>query len=105
VDRTILDVARTFGANRRDLVRKVVFPATLPFLFVGLRMGASRAIKGMVVAEMIFAVTGLGYLIVRNAAMFRMDRVFVAVIAIAVIGVSTAALIQATERRVMRWRE
>jgi ABC-type nitrate/sulfonate/bicarbonate transport system permease component len=105
VDQTIIDVARNFGAKRRDLVRKVVLPATLPFLFVGVRMGASRAIKGMVVAEMIFAVTGLGYLIVRNAASFRMDRVFVAVIAIALIGVTTTALIQTVERRVMRWRD
>jgi ABC-type nitrate/sulfonate/bicarbonate transport system permease component len=77
VDPLIVDVARTFGARRLDLLRKVVFPATLPFVFVGLRIGASRAIKGMILAEMLFAVTGLGRVIIENAAAFRMDRVFV----------------------------
>lgn len=104
VDPYVIDVARTFGARRRDLLRKVVFPASLPFLFVGLRMGASRAIKGMVVAEMLFAVTGLGRLIIENAAAFRMDRVLVAAITVALIGIALTAIIQGVERRVMRWR-
>ena len=104
VDPFVVDVARTFGARRRDLLRKVVFPASLPFLFVGLRMGASRAIKGMIVAEMLFAVTGLGRLIIENAAAFRMDKVLVAAITVALIGIALTAIIQGVERRVMRWR-
>ena len=51
VDRAIVDVARVFGARKRDFVLKAVLPATLPFVFVGLRIGASRAIKGTVLAE------------------------------------------------------
>jgi ABC-type nitrate/sulfonate/bicarbonate transport system permease component len=105
VDPYIIDVARGFGASRLDLVRKVVFPATLPFLFVGLRMGASRALKGMIVAEMLFAVTGLGRLIIVNAAAFRMSEVLVAAITVALIGILLAAVIQAAERRLMRWRD
>lgn len=105
VDPLVLDVARTFGARRIDLVAKVVFPATLPFIFVGLRIGASRAIKGMVLAEMLFAVTGLGALIIENAAAFRMDRVFVAVLAVALMGILLTAIVLAAERYVMRWRE
>ena len=105
VDPHIVDVARTFGARRLDLLRKVVFPATLPFVFVGLRIGASRAVKGMVLAEMLFAVTGLGRVIIENASAFRMDRVFVGVIAVSLMGVILSAAVQATERRVMRWRD
>ena len=105
VDPAIVDVARTFGARKRDLLRKVVFPATLPFVFVGLRIGASRAIKGMVLAEILFAVTGLGGVIIENSSAFRMDRVFVGVIAVALMGVLLTAGVQATERRVMRWRQ
>jgi len=105
VDPYVLDVARTFGVTRADLLRKVVFPATLPFMFVGLRMGASRALKGMIVAEMLFAVTGLGRLIIINAQTFRMDRVLVAAITVALIGVLLTAVLQGIERRVMRWRE
>ena len=105
VDPAIIDVARTFGARRRDLLLKVVFPATLPFVFVGLRIGASRAIKGMVLAELLFAVTGLGGVIIENSSAFRMDRVFVGVIAVALMGVLLTAAVQAAERRVMRWRD
>jgi NitT/TauT family transport system permease protein len=105
VDPYVVDVARTFGARRVDLLRKVVFPATLPFVFVGLRIGASRAIKGMVLAEMLFAVTGLGRVIIENASAFRMDKVFVGVIAVALMGVLLTSSVQAAERRVMRWRD
>ena len=105
VDPGTVDVARTFGASKRDLLLKVVFPATLPFVFVGLRIGASRAIKGMVLAELLFAVTGLGGVIIENSSAFRMDRVFVGVITVALMGVLLTAAVQATERRVMRWRQ
>ena len=74
-------------------------------MFVGLRIGASRAIKGMVLAEILFAVTGLGGVIIENSSAFRMDRVFVGVIAVALMGVLLTAGVQATERRVMRWRQ
>jgi NitT/TauT family transport system permease protein len=104
VDATFVDVARTFGARRHDVLAKVVFPATLPFLFSGLRMGATRCIKGMIVAEIFFAVTGLGKLIVENATTFQMDRVLAAAITVALIGVLLTGVIQAVERRVMRWR-
>jgi NitT/TauT family transport system permease protein len=105
VDPHVIDVARTFGATRLDLMRKVIFPATLPFLFVGFRMGASRALKGMIVAEMLFAVVGLGRLIIVNAQTFRMDRVLAAAATVALIGVLLSAVIQGIERRVMRWRQ
>jgi ABC-type nitrate/sulfonate/bicarbonate transport system permease component len=105
VDPEIVDVARTFGVSKRDLLLKVVFPATLPFVFVGLRIGASRAIKGMVLAEILFAVTGLGGVIIENSSAFRMDRVFVGVITVALMGVLLTVAVQATERRVMRWRQ
>ena len=58
----------------------------------------------MVLAEMLFAVTGLGRVIIENASAFRMDRVFVGVIAVALMGVLLTSAVQAAERRVMRWR-
>jgi ABC-type nitrate/sulfonate/bicarbonate transport system permease component len=103
-DPTFVDVARTFGAKRRDVLRKVLIPASLPFLFTGLRMGAIRGVKGMVLAEMLFAVTGLGGLIITNAGLFRMDKVLVVIVTIALIGMVMSGLVQLAERYVMRWR-
>jgi NitT/TauT family transport system permease protein len=104
IDPALYDAARTMGARRRDLLRRVTFPAALPFVFVGMRIAASRAIKGMVLAEMLFAVTGLGGLIIRSTSQFRMDRVFVAILAIVVLGLALTALVQAAERWALRWQ-
>lgn len=105
VDPSLVNAARAFGANRRQLFTKVVSLASLPYIFAGLRMGASRAVKGMVVAELLFAVTGIGGVIQNAANYYRTDKVFVLVIVLAVIGVSIAALVQAIERWFTPWHQ
>jgi ABC-type nitrate/sulfonate/bicarbonate transport system permease component len=105
VDPMLIDVARSFGASRMGLFRKIVFFASLPYIFAGLRMGASRAIKGMVVAELLFAVTGLGGAIQTAANYYRTDKVFVYVIVIAVLGVVMSGAIQLAERWVTPWKQ
>ena len=104
VDRGYVDVARTFGAGTEQTARKVVLPATLPFVLPASRMAASRAVKGMVLAEMLVAVSGLGGIIIRSARSFRMDEVFVAIIVIAIIGVLLTSAVGAVERYLLRWR-
>lgn len=105
VDTTLVNAARAFGASRWQLFSQVVSRASLPYIFAGLRMGASRAVKGMVIAEILFAVTGLGGLIQNAANYYRTDKVFVVVIVLAIIGIAFSALIQWLERRVTPWSE
>lgn len=105
VDGNLVNAARAFGANRWQLFSKVVSRASLPYIFAGLRMGASRAVKGMIIAEILFAVTGLGGLIQNAANYYRTDKVFVVVIVLALIGIAFAALIQWLEKRVTPWSE
>jgi ABC-type nitrate/sulfonate/bicarbonate transport system permease component len=105
VDPMLIDVSRSFGASHMDLFRKIIFFASLPYIFAGLRMGASRAIKGMVVAELLFAVTGLGGAIQTAANYYRTDKVFVYVIVIALLGVAMAGAIQVIERLVTPWKQ
>ena len=104
IDRGIIDVARSFGARPVDMARKVVLPASLPFALVGLRIGAIRALKGMVLAEVLFAVTGLGGLIVKYANLFRMDKVLVVIVTLALIGILISSGVQAVERYALRWQ-
>jgi ABC-type nitrate/sulfonate/bicarbonate transport system permease component len=104
LDRAMIDTARSFGAGQRALLWKVALPASLPFVFVGLRIGAARALKGMVLAEMLIAVTGLGGLIIEYAARFQMDRVLVAIVTIVLMGIALQGAVIAAERWVMRWR-
>lgn len=105
VDGTIVDAARAFGASRRQLFVDVVSRASLPYIFAGLRMGAARAVKGMVVAELLFAVTGLGGVIQTAANYYRTDKVFALVIVLAALGVAISAGMQWLERRVTPWQQ
>lgn len=104
VDPTYIEVARSFGANQRQLFGKVIAPHALPFIFAGLRIGASRAVKGMVVAELMFAVTGLGGLIATYAAYYRTDCVFVVVLLLTLLGVLLNALVLNLEKRFAPWQ-
>jgi ABC-type nitrate/sulfonate/bicarbonate transport system permease component len=106
VDSSLVEVARSFGASRRQLFRRVVLMAALPYIFAGLRMGAARAVKGMVVAELLFAATGVGGAIQEAANAYRTDKVMVYVIVITVMGIAFAGLVQVIERWWMRsWHD
>lgn len=102
IDPLLPAVARSFGARRIEIFRKVVVMAALPYIFAGLRMGAARAVKGMVVAELLFAATGVGGAIQHAANGYRTDKVMVFVIVITILGVAFAGLMQAVERSYMR---
>jgi ABC-type nitrate/sulfonate/bicarbonate transport system permease component len=106
IDPMLPDVARSFGARRTEIFRKVILMAALPYVFAGLRMGAARAVKGMIVAELLFAATGVGGAIQLAANGYRTDKVMVFVIIITVIGVAFAGLVQVIERAHMRkWQQ
>lgn len=105
VEPMLVDVARSFGAKRFELFRKIVFFASLPYIFAGLRMGAARAIKGMVIAELLFAVTGIGGAIQTAANYYRTEKVFVYVITLALMGIGLAAAIQLLERLATPWKQ
>lgn len=106
VDPSLSEVARSFGATRRQVFRRVVLMAALPYIFAGLRMGAARAVKGMVVAELLFAATGIGGAIQDAANAYRTDKVMVFVIVITLMGIGFAGLVQAVERWWMRsWHD
>jgi ABC-type nitrate/sulfonate/bicarbonate transport system permease component len=102
VDRVLPEVARSFGASQSQLFRKVTCMAALPYIFSGLRMGAARAVKGMVVAELLFAATGVGGAIQDGANAYQTDKVMVYVIVITLIGVGFAGIVQLIERLWMR---
>jgi ABC-type nitrate/sulfonate/bicarbonate transport system permease component len=105
-DATLRDVGRSFGANSRQLFFKITVPGALPFIFAGLRIGAARAVKGMIVAELLFAATGIGGAIQLSANAFRTDRVMFYVLVVIVIGIAFSGAVQLVERLWMRsWHE
>lgn len=105
VNPTLVEVATSFGAKRWELFKRVVFFDALPYVFAGLRIGSSRAIKGMIIAELLFAVTGMGGLIMTYSNYYRIDMVFVMVATISILGVLIGEVIMWLERIIAPWKE
>lgn len=103
-DRRYVEMAESFGGDRRRIVRKVLLPASLPFVLSGLRLASGRAVVGVVVGEFFVARAGLGYLISRASQVFRMDQLFAGVILFAFIGLALFSLFEWMERRLTPWR-
>ncbi|MDK1375015.1 MULTISPECIES: ABC transporter permease [unclassified Sinorhizobium] len=104
VERDYIKVARSFGANDRQMFLTVAFPAAVPFLLTGLRLGLGHALIGIVVGEMYSAQAGVGYLISVAGATFQTDRVMFGIILIAAAGVVLTNILRMIERRFDRWR-
>lgn len=98
VDPTLSRAARTLGASRAWVFRRVTLPAAMPSLFSGLRMAAVFAVTGAVVAEYVGADRGLGYLSELSTAEFRTDRSFAAIALLALIGLAFFAAVGVAER-------
>ncbi len=106
IDRRYLRAAANFGVSRRVLFRRVVIPAVLPEIIIGMRIGIGVAWLVVVAAEMIALRSGLGYLIMdsRNAGN-RYDLVIASMIIIGVIGLLLDGATRLLERmKTVKWR-
>jgi NitT/TauT family transport system permease protein len=103
VDRSYIDVARSFAASRWQVLRTVVLPGSVPYLFVALRIGAQRAIIGVIVAEMTSALAGTGILLLDLAQFFRTDAVMVIILIIGFFSILVTAGLRWLQHRVSPW--
>lgn len=106
IERRFLRAARNFGVSRHTLFRRVVIPAVLPQIIVGMRIGLGVAWLVVVAAEMIALRSGLGYLIIdsRNAGN-RYDLVIAGMVIIGLIGLLLDSVMRFMERlKWVRWR-
>ncbi len=103
VSRSLIEIALVEGANERHIFRKIIVPASFPYIMAGLKISVGRAVIGMVVAEMFTAITGLGGSIVLYSNRFAIDRMLAIVILLALLGVILTQGIDLVERRAMPW--
>src|SRR5450432_1818402 len=104
VPRNYIEVAEAFQFSRRQLLRKVVFPATVPSIFVGLRYGLTQAWLSLVTVELLASSEGLGFLIVWGRQLFQLDLVLAAIIVVGVVGLLLDRGLAKIEQRLLRWR-
>ena len=103
-DATFIEVARSFGANRLQIIRKVMIPAAVPFVITGIRLAIGRAIVGVVVGKLFGARAGLGFLIFTSGQTFDVPALFLGVLLLALAGVALTSAMKWVERRVAGWR-
>ena len=103
-DDDLVEMARSFGADRWRLFWQVMLPNALPVILSGLRIGAAVAVVGTVVAELYMAQSGLGGLLAAAGNRFQMDRYFAVVIVLMVLGSVITILLRYAESRLARWR-
>ncbi len=101
----LVDAGRCFGARGATLFVRVILPATLPFIIVGLRVSLGNAWRMIVAAEILAAQTGIGYVLNEARFLFRAADLMMAMVLISVIGYVTEKVIVGTlERRTIeKW--
>jgi NitT/TauT family transport system permease protein len=103
VDADLINLVRAFKATRAQIFWKVEFPASLPSLFAGLRIGATLAVVGVTVGELVGGNSGVGFLLSFGEGQANTPMVFVAIILLTLIGGLAYFLVAAIERRVLHY--
>jgi NitT/TauT family transport system permease protein len=100
----LVEVAHSFNVSRVQMARHVLIPGAIPFVLAGLRIGAERAIVGVIIGEMFLQIVGLGGIITAGSADLRPARMLCAVVVIAVMGTIIITALDAIERRFQNWK-
>lgn len=105
VERILLEAAMTLGATRESaLIRKVVIPAALPSILIGLRIGLGVGWMCIVAAEMVAANFGLGYMIIEARWIHDLPLVMTYMLAISLVAYSLDFGFKAFEKLLLRWK-
>lgn len=103
VDNLLIQAARNLGANRYQLLARVVLPGALPVIFGGLRIASSMSLIVVVAVEMYIGDAGMGYLLRRATDFYQMDLMYASIVAIGLFGILLFNLIGRVERWLMPW--
>ncbi len=105
LDPVWLELAKSLRLSRWETTYKIRLPGALPFIITGMRLGVGRALLGVIVAELMAANAGLGYLLRDSSETWDSPKLFVTVILLAAIGLVSFNLIKRLERRIAPWRQ
>jgi len=104
VPASFIEVARAFEFSRKQLLKRVIFPASVPALFVGLRGGLTQAWLSLVTVELLASSEGLGFMIVWGRQLFQLDLVLSAIILVGAVGLVLDKGLERLEARLLSWR-
>ena len=102
VDPQLVELGRAFGLRRVELLTTVQLPAVIPALVSGLRLALAQSWLFLVAAELLNSSIGLGFLLSDSQQNSRVDRLFLAIILLAILGKASDALVGLLERWLLR---
>ena len=97
--------AQNMGATPLQVLRRVIIPATAPYVFAAFRVAVPVAMIVVVITEMISSADGLGYLVVYSLSSLRTDRMLAVVVVIALIGYALDKLVVVLRNRLIYWEK
>lgn len=103
VSPSLVEMSRSYGASPTTALFRVVIPAALPGIMAGIRLGASRAVTGMINGEMFIAVVGLGRVVTDAGGRFDATSVLAVIVVIVLVALLAIGLVQTIERRLTGW--
>jgi ABC-type nitrate/sulfonate/bicarbonate transport system permease component len=102
-DRALVEMVRSFGANDRQVTTIVALPGALPMILQGVRLSIARAVGGVLIAELMMALSGLGYQLSTYGAAFLTNYVYAVVGTITLIAWLLSEAVRLLERRLTNW--
>src|SRR5947199_2221764 len=87
VPKSLIEVGKSFVASDAVILRRIVLPATLPYIMAGIRLAVGRAVVAMVIAEFFTTISGLGAVIINSANNFDTATMFVPIIILLVMAI------------------
>jgi NitT/TauT family transport system permease protein len=105
VDAASVEMARAFGATERQVLARVLLPGALPLVMAGVRLGMARAVRAMIMGDMLIAVVGMGALLRKYGSRFDAASVFGLLLVIVGVALACTSTIRSLERHMTRWTE
>lgn len=105
LDKIYMDVAKNYGASKKDYYLTVALPGALPLIFTGLKLGMGMALLLIVAAEMNGASSGIGYRIWESYAIFNIPEMFVSFIVMSMLGYLFTIFLDEVERLIVPWKQ
>ena len=99
----LIEMGRSFNAPRLQMWRRIIIPSALPLILAGVRLGAGRAVKGMLNGEMFIAIVGLGRLVMDGSRAFDASLVLAVLIVVVVIAFGVVFVVQQIDNYLTRW--
>ena len=105
VDPLLIKSARTMGLPPHKLFRKVILPAAIPTIFVGIRLAGAISVLALVAVEMFGSKAGLGYLIIYSQYSFEIPQMFVGILVMTLVGLAFNYGLLAIEKHFTAWKK